>query len=112
MTREQGVGDVTQYFFQATLFTDRSLTTQRKDEFLTFEFTVHTINDTILPYIDELAIFFPDGNLTAFTNLDVVQFEPGSTILYDVVEAQGVLSGRPHVVIEIDDNGLRTVWIG
>ena len=112
MTREKGVGDVTQYFFQAPLFTDRFLTTQRKEEFLTFKFTVHTINDTILPYIDELSIFFPEGNLTAFTNLDVVNFELGSTILYGVAEAQGVLYGRQNVVIEIDENGLRTVWIG
>ena len=105
MTQEQGVGDVKIYYAQTPLYADSSLSTQVVNGFATWEWFSHTINGALLPYTDELGIFTPTGNLTAFTNLNTDFYAPNDKFVYEISEAQGIFIGRRHVVIEISETG-------
>jgi hypothetical protein len=78
MTKIDRDGDVSLYYLQASLYKDTTFDIPLENSYITFEWIAHTINGSILPYIDELSIYTPDGNVTAFTDLDVIDFPVGS----------------------------------
>lgn len=111
MTKVSGDGDASIYYMQASLFKDPTYKTPLMGASISFNWINHTIDDTILPFVDELSLLTVDGNLTAFTNLDLIYFSLGARYMYEISEAQGIFRDRSHVIIEIDDNGQRKVLI-
>lgn len=111
MTKISGDGDAAIYYLQASLFKDSDYQIPLTGSYISFNWINHTIDETILPYVDELSLLTPDGNLTAFTNLNVIDFPVGARYVYEITESQGVFVGRSNVIIEIDNNGQRKILI-
>lgn len=108
---EGSKGDVNLYYIQSPLFKDEALSQPVSEGYLSFQFTIHTIDGRELPYTDQLSVFTKDGNLTAFANEDTTFFAINSEHFYEIAEAQGAFNGKSHVILRVDADNLRTVII-
>ena len=106
-----GVGITTSNFRQTPLFSDKNCLQIILESSFLLEFLIHTIDGVIQPYIDNIAIFVPDGQLEASTVLNVNFFKENINYVYNVQEKSGCFKCAKKVIIRNIGNGVRIIRI-
>lgn len=111
LVRQQGKGECMLNFHQVDLFKNPECTDPIPKASLIFEWTSHTIDGIIQPYIDTLGLFLSDGQLEATTVTDVDFFKENVVYTYTVIDASGSLRCSKKIRIQRFKNDVHKVTV-
>lgn len=109
--KTKGAGEATAYFNQSPIFSDPECLIPISDAFILFEGTYHIIDEVLQPYVSQLSLFFPDGQVIALLTLQELVFSENDPKMFRVIERIGSLKCAKSVNIINIGNGIREAEI-
>ena len=107
--KQQGVGRTTNYFSQSPLYSDIECSNLIEGSSIIFEGVLHRIDEILQPYISEMSLFLPTGQVIATITLEELYYPENVPQDFVVIEAMGTLKCAKITRIVNAGNGLREV---